>query len=161
MHNLWDASTRRMDKASHLTVFLAWDSSPHFLIQLWGLVLAKMYPAHFAHLGLPLLGQMWFIDCSCISTCDLWLQVYVGPSALYEKTKGVSKAGGVVSERTSEWMEVEPGEEKPFDFSSKGKMRHRVRKLSVTLLDLSSRPAVTHCTIGNSWPLISLPDLFI
>ena len=62
-------------------------------------------------------------------------QVYVGPSALYEKTKGVSKAGGVVSERTSEWMEVEPGEEKPFDFSSKGKMRHRVGKLSVTLLD--------------------------
>ena len=53
-------------------------------------------------------------------------QVYVGPSALYEKTKGVSKAGSVVSERTSEWMEVEPGEEKPFDFSSKGKMRHRV-----------------------------------
>ena len=52
--------------------------------------------------------------------------MYVGPSALYEKTKGVSKAGGVVSERTSEWMEVEPGEEKPFDFSSKGKMRHRV-----------------------------------
>ena len=87
--------------------------------------------------------------------------MYVGPSALYEKTKGVSKAGGVVSERTSEWMEVEPGEEKPFDFSSKGKMRHRVRKLSVTLLDLSSRQAVTHCTIGNSWPLISLPDLFI
>ena len=74
---------------------------------------------------------MLFIDYLCISTCDLYSpQVYVGPSALYEKTKGVSKAGGVVSERTSEWMEVEPGEEKPFDFSSKGKMRHRARKLT-------------------------------
>ena len=74
---------------------------------------------------------MLFIDYLCIATCDLYSpQVYVGPSALYEKTKGVSKAGGVVSERTSEWMEVEPGEEKPFDFSSKGKMRHRVRKLT-------------------------------
>ena len=83
--------------------------------------------------------------------------MYVGPSALYEKTKGVSKAGGVVSERTSEWMEVEPGEEKPFDFSSKGKMRHRVRKLSVTLLDLSSRLAVAHCTMGNSlWGAVCL-----
>ena len=76
--------------------------------------------------------------------------MYVGPSALYEKTKGVSKAGGVVSERTSEWMEVEPREEKPFDFSSKGKMRHRVGKLSITVhyfvrLSVSSRPAVTHC----------------
>ena len=65
----------------------------------------------------------------------------------------------MISERTSEWLEVEPGEEKPFDFSSKGKMRHRVRKLSITLLDLSSRPAITHRTIGNSWPLISLPDI--
>ena len=37
--------------------------------------------------------------------------------------------GGMASElsQTSEWMEVVAGEEKPFDFSSKGKMRHRVR----------------------------------
>jgi len=50
--------------------------------------------------------------------------VYVSPSSLYEKAKGGGKGGDVVG-KTSEWMELEPGGVKPFDFSSKGKMRHR------------------------------------
>ena len=35
--------------------------------------------------------------------------------------------GGSLIARTSEWMDVLPGNEQPFDFSTKGKMRHRVR----------------------------------
>ena len=55
-------------------------------------------------------------------------QVYVSPLALYQKTRGGGKVGGVVSElgKTSEWMEVPPGGEKPFDFITKRKLRHRV-----------------------------------
>ena len=69
-------------------------------------------------------------------------QVYVGPSALYEKTRVSGRHGsvsGVTSEvcRTSEWMEVPVGGEKPFDFSSKGKKRHRVRKTIHSLTSIT------------------------
>ena len=58
---------------------------------------------------------------------DLVFQVYVSPNALYQKTKtGIVGGGGVVG-RSSEWMDVESGGERPFDFSTRGKMRHRVR----------------------------------
>lgn len=63
------------------------------------------------------------------ATC---LQVYVSPSSLYEEGKGGGSGGDVVG-KTSEWMEVEPGGEKPFDFSSKGKMRHRASWLHITI----------------------------
>ena len=50
----------------------------------------------------------------------------MSPFALYQKTKtGMGGGGGVVG-RASEWMDVPSGSEQPFDFSSKGKMRHRV-----------------------------------
>ena len=50
-------------------------------------------------------------------------------SALYQKTKRGGSGMGVADElgRTSEWMKVAPGGEKPFDFNTKGKIRHRVR----------------------------------
>ena len=50
-------------------------------------------------------------------------------SALYQKTKHSGSGMGVADElgRTSEWMVVAPGGEKPFDFNTKGKIRHRVR----------------------------------
>ena len=78
MHNVWAASTHHMDKASYLTVFLVWDSSPHFLVQL-------MRP-----------GIGWNVSWLCITSnlpcsydvvryTDLLVtcspQVYVGPSA--------------------------------------------------------------------------------
>lgn len=53
--------------------------------------------------------------------------------ALYQRTqvggRGSGHGVGVASElgRTSQWMAVEPGEEKAFDFSHHGKMRHWVR----------------------------------
>ena len=39
---------------------------------------------------------------------------------------------GVADElgKTSEWMEVASGGEKPFDFNTHGKLRHWVRKIS-------------------------------
>ena len=60
----------------------------------------------------------------------LSFQVYVSPSALYQKTKQGGSGMGVADElgRTSEWMNVAPGGEKPFDFNTKGKLRHRVRR---------------------------------
>ena len=50
-------------------------------------------------------------------------------SALYQKTKHSGSGMGVADElgRTSDWMKVSPGGEKPFDFNTKGKIRHRVR----------------------------------
>ncbi len=53
----------------------------------------------------------------------------MSPSALYEKTRVGGRGpvgGGVSREQSSEWMEVPIGGERPFDFSTKGKMRHRV-----------------------------------
>ena len=49
-------------------------------------------------------------------------------SALYQKAKQGGSGMGVADElgRTSEWMTVSPGGEKPFDFNTKNKLRHRV-----------------------------------
>ena len=60
-------------------------------------------------------------------------QVYVSPSALYQKTRtGISGGGGGVVGRTGEWVDVPSGSEQPFDFSSNGKMRHRVSEMFFT-----------------------------
>ena len=59
-------------------------------------------------------------------------------SALYQKTKQGGSGMGVADElgKTSEWMIVSPGGEKPFDFNTKGKIRHRVR----TMINFSRGP---------------------
>ena len=69
-------------------------------------------------------------------------------SALYQKTKHSGSGMGVADElgRTSEWMKVAPGGEKPFDFNTKGKIRHRVRK-KIAIVCANNRCWATYITI--------------
>ena len=66
------------------------------------------------------------------------MQVYVSASALYQKTKQGGSGVGVADElgRTSEWMDVAPDGEKPFDFNTQGKLRHWVRRRATLLFKL-------------------------
>ena len=46
---------------------------------------------------------------------------------------GQASSGQVVSGKMSEWKEVMPGEEVPFEFSSREKLRHRVRGTKICI----------------------------
>ena len=49
-------------------------------------------------------------------------------SALFRKSRAVY-GEGIAQGRTSEWSDVMPGGERPFDFTTTKKNRHRVRPL--------------------------------
>ena len=69
--------------------------------------------------GLPL----WFATLTSVPT-----KVYVSPSDLYQRTRGNGSPTDMLREITGEWVEVGPGEQKPFDFCRK-KMRRRGKEM--------------------------------
>ena len=67
------------------------------------------------------------------SLTSLPSRVYVNPAALYQRTRGRGGGGrgggGVIGENldsSAEWMDVQVGEERPFDFNSRNEQRRRV-----------------------------------
>ena len=88
---------------------------------------------------------MYMHVCICGAHTLFSHQVYVSPMALYQRShetsfkQEVDADGGL--DRASQWMEVEPGKERAFDFIHHSKRRHQVD---------TAPPSCSACRLGPS-----------
>ena len=90
----------------------------------------------------------------------LCCKVYVSPSTLYHKTGSGHRVEELMVGKTSVWMDVSPGSEQAFDFTTRRKIRHMASYIyiylymyvTLTKQCMPHTPALIACRIPGLYP---------